>query len=149
MSPHRDLERLLLALEYADLASALYLAGGSDEAARLLAAAAEQQLGDLFRMIGPGLLDHGEELSELLRQLAQRYVAPRYELRSHALARAEQPMLARLGERAGTRAASARDATASFLRAVWYLLETMGLQAVAPLRLSEAIERSTIYAPEL
>ena len=146
MSPHQDLARLLLALEYADLASALYLAGGSDEAARLLAAAAEQELGELFQLIGPELLDKGDTLTPLLRQIAQRYVAPRYDLRSHASARADQPLLARLEDRQGADIAKARDATASFLRAAWYLLESMGLESVAPLRLHEAIDRSTIHA---
>jgi hypothetical protein len=149
MSPRRDLERLLLALEYADLAAALYLSGGSDEAARLLAAAAEQQLGDLFRLISPSLLDNDEEVAAMLRQIAKRYVAPRYELRSHAQARADQPVLARLDTGDGARAAEARNATASFLRAVWYLLESMGLQAMAPLRLNVVIDRSTIYSPDV
>lgn len=149
MNPRQDLDRLLLALEYADLAAALYLAGGSDEAARLLAAAAEQQLGDLFRLIGPDLIENGDELTALLRRIAQRYVAPRYQLRSHAQARGDQPLLARLDDGEGAQAAKARDATASFLRAAWYLLESMGLESVAPLRLHEAIERSTIYAPDL
>jgi len=38
MSTEHDLSKLAMALEYADLAAALYLAGGSDHAARLLAA---------------------------------------------------------------------------------------------------------------
>ena len=46
-----DLQRLSAALEYVDLAAGLYLAGGADHAARLLAAAAEQQLGDLVQLI--------------------------------------------------------------------------------------------------
>lgn len=146
MSPNPDLGRLGLALEYADLAAALYLAGGSDEAARLLAAAAEQQLGDLYRLLGEQV--QNDELQSLLCRVALRYAAPRYEMRSHAQARSSQQVLGRLDVIDRHPPAKAREATASFLRAVWYLLESMGLEAVTPQRLHQAIERSTIHASD-
>ncbi len=144
MLPNGDLARLSLALEYADLASALYLAGGSDEAARLLAAAAEQQLGDLYRLLGDQV--QSEALQDQLRRIALRYSAPSYEMRSHAQARGSQQALARLDGLALPQ--KARESTASFLRAAWFLLESMGLEVVAPQRLHQAIERSTIHADE-
>lgn len=144
MQPNTDLARLSLALEYADLAAALYLAGGSDEAARLLAAAAEQQLGDLYRLLGEQV--QSEALQDQLRRIALRYTAPSYEMRSHAQARDSQQALARLGSL--VLPLKARESTASFLRAAWYLLESMGLEAAAPQRLHQAIELSTIHAGE-
>lgn len=141
-----DLRRLSLALEYADLAAALYLAGGSDEAARLLAAAAEQHLGDLVQLLGEQVQD--DELQSLLRRIALRYNAPDYELRGHAQSRHGQLALAQLEAFDASAPAKARESTATFLRAVWYLLETMGLESVAPQRLNQAIDQSTIHASD-
>lgn len=146
MSTNPDLGSLSLALEYADLAAALYLAGGSDEAARLLAAAAEHQLGQLYRLLGEQV--QSDALQALLRHVASRYAAPRYEMRNHAQARSNQQALASLAPLDTSPGGKAREATASFLRAVWYLLESMGLEAVAPQRLHQAIERSTIHASQ-
>ena len=94
-----DLPKLARALEYVDLAAALYLAGGSDHAARLLAAAAEQLLGDLCRLLNEQ--EQNEELQALLRRVAERYAAPRFDARGHAQARGNQQALARAGEMGG------------------------------------------------
>lgn len=144
MTLQGDLPKLALALEYVDLGAALYLAGGSDYAARLLAAAGEQLLGDLARLLGEQ--EQTDALHELLQRVAERYAAPRVELRGHVQARGGQPALARAGEMGGLPAGEAREQTGAFLRAAWYLLESMGLEAAAPLRLQQAIELSTIHA---
>lgn len=141
-----DLPKLARALEYVDLAAALYLAGGSDHAARLLAAAAEQLLGDLCRLLNEQ--EQNEELHALLRRVAERYAAPRFDARGHAQARGNQQALARAGEMGGLAADEARQETAALLRAAWYLLESMGLEAVAPQRLEQAIDRSTIHGQD-
>ena len=138
-----DLSKLAMALEYADLAAALYLAGGSDHAARLLAAGAEQTLADLARLLGPHT--QSDEVQILLARVALRYQAPQIEPRGHAQARREQSTLGRLGE-AGPPEGEARRATAAYLRAAWYMLESMGLEAVVPLRLQRAVDQSTISA---
>ena len=74
-----DLQRLSAALEYVDLAAGLYLAGGADQAARLLAAAAEQQLGDLVRLIDApsATVDTRELLARVARAHRPAVVAPR------------------------------------------------------------------------
>ncbi|QPF75582.1 hypothetical protein G8A07_23475 [Roseateles sp. DAIF2] len=144
MNAQGDLPKLALALEYVDLGAALYLAGGSDHAARLLAAAAERLLGDLGRLLGEQ--EQTDELQALLQRVAERYAAPRFEARGHVQARGGQAALSRAGELAGLMADKARQETEAFLRASWYLLESMGLEAVAPQRLQEAIELSTIHA---
>jgi hypothetical protein len=144
MSAQGDLPRLALALEYVDIGSALYLAGGSDHAARLLSAAAEQLLGDLCRLLGEQ--EHSIELHALLQRVAERYAAPRFESSGHLQARAAQQALGRASEMGGLPASKARQETEAFLRAAWYLLESMGLEAVAPQRLQQAIEMSTIHA---
>ena len=68
-----DLPRLARALEYLDMASALYLAGGADHSAQLLAAAGERLLGDLARLIQSP--EHGHEVQQLLAKLTQQHVA--------------------------------------------------------------------------
>jgi hypothetical protein len=145
MSGNNDLPKLALALEYVDIAAALYLAGGSDQAARLLATAAEQLLGDLARLIGEQ--EPTDELQALLKRVALRYSAPRHDTDGHSQVRGGQPALARAGEMAALPAGEARLETAALLRACWYLLESMGLEAVAPQRLDQAIDRSTIHGP--
>ncbi|HEX2013383.1 MAG TPA: hypothetical protein VJN44_20810 [Roseateles sp.] len=144
MNPQGDLPKLALALEYVDLGAALYLAGGSDHAARLLAAAAERLLGDLCRLLGEQ--EQTDELQALLQRLAERYAAPRYEGGSHAQTRVSQSALSRAGEMGGLQADKARQETEALLRASWYLLESIGLEAAAPARLQEAIEVSTVHS---
>ena len=39
-----------------------------------------------------------------------------------------------------------RDETVAFLRAAWFMLEAMGLAALAPERLQQAIEHSTVFS---
>lgn len=139
-----DLPRLALALEYVDMGAALYLAGGSDHAARLLAAAAERLLGDLCRMLGEQ--EQTDELQALLQRLAERYAATRFDGPGHQQSRGGQSALARAGELGGLAHDKARQETEAFLRACFYLLESIGLEAAAPLRLREAIDLSTIHA---
>lgn len=143
MSTQADLPKLAMALEYADLSAALYLAGGSDHAARLLAAGAEQLLGDLARLLGEHT--HSDEVQTLLARIALRYQAPLIEPRGHAQARKDQVAVVRASELAGLPEGEARRATAAYLRAVWYTLESMGLESVIPTRLQKAVEQSTIY----
>ncbi|WP_077036574.1 hypothetical protein [Pelomonas sp. KK5] len=144
-SSNKDLPNLATALEYADLAAALYLAGGSDHAARLLAAAAEQVLGDLARLLGEQV--QTDEIQTLLARIALRYQAPAIEPRGSAQQRRSQFGLLRPSELGGQHEDEVRSATAAYLRASWYLLESMGLEAVIPNRLHQAIETSTIVAP--
>ncbi|MDN3922566.1 hypothetical protein [Roseateles violae] len=144
MSTQDDLPKLAMALEYADLAAALYLAGGSEHAARLLAAGAEQLLGDLARLLGGHVDD--DEVQSLLTRIALRYQAPLIEPRGHAQARQQQTAVQRAGELAGLPGGEARRATAAYLRACWFMLESMGLEAVIPLRLQRAVDHSTICA---
>lgn len=144
MSTQADLSKLAMALEYADLAAALYLAGGSDHAARLLAAGAEQVLGDLARLLGPNA--HSDEVQVLLARIALRYQAPTIEPRGHALARTDQASMAHSGEWVHAHEGEARRATAAYLRATWYMLESMGLEAVIPTRLQKAIDQSTMVS---
>lgn len=135
MSPNPDLLRLSAALEYVDLAAGLYLAGGADQAARLLAAAAEQQLGDLVRLIDApsATVDTRELLARVARAHRPAVVAPR-----EAPGRDwEAPPVAPDG---------VRDETVAFLRAAWFMLEAMGLAALAPERLQQAIETSTVFS---
>ena len=135
MSSNPDLLRLSAALEYVDLAAGLYLAGGADQAARLLAAAAEQQLGDLVRLIDApsATVDTRELLARVARAHRPAVVAPR-----EAPGRAwEAPPVAPDG---------VRDETVAFLRAAWFMLEAMGLAALAPERLQQAIENSTVFS---
>jgi len=146
MTLQGDLPKLALALEYVDLGAALYLAGGSDYAARLLAAAGEQLLGDLARLLGEQ--EQTEQLYGLLRRVAAHYNAPRVGIRGHAQARGVQLALARASEMGGLPGAEAREQTGALLRAAWYLLESMGLEAAAPQRLQQAIELSTIHGQE-
>ncbi|MCV2369859.1 hypothetical protein [Roseateles oligotrophus] len=145
MSTQADLSKLTMALEYADLAAGLYLSGGSDHAAQLLAAAAEQVLGDLARLLGPSA--HSDEVQALLAKIARRYKAPPLEPRS-VKAKPSGDNLAILGfAQPGDKGnEEIRDATAAYLRAAWYTLESMGLDAVVPLRLQKAVDQSTIYA---
>ena len=145
MKTNQDLPNLAIALEYSDLAAALYMAGGSDHAARLLAAGAEQVLGDLARMLGDHA--HSDEVQTLLARIALRYQAPAIEPRGHAQARRSQFAVMRANEMAGLQEDEVRSATVAYLRACWYLLESMGLEAVIPTRLQQAVESSTIFAP--
>ncbi len=128
-----DLQRLAAALEHVDLAAALFLAGGADQSARLLAAAAEQQLGDLVRLIdAPSVgLDARELLARMARAHRPAVVAPR-------------PLPERDWDEPLTSPDAVRDETVAYLRAAWFMLEAMGLAALAPQRLQEAIEQSTV-----
>ncbi|HEY0957080.1 MAG TPA: hypothetical protein VGE36_20165 [Roseateles sp.] len=134
MSSNPDLQRLSAALEYVDLAAGLYLAGGADQAARLLAAAAEQQLGDLVRLIDApsATVDTRELLARVARAHRPAVVAPR-----------EQPE--RDWDEHPTQTDAAREETVAFLRAAWFMLEAMGLAALAPERLQQAVDNSTVF----
>ncbi|CAM3680118.1 hypothetical protein [Roseateles saccharophilus] len=134
MSSNPDLQRLSAALEYVDLAAGLYLAGGADQAARLLAAAAEQQLGDLVRLIdAPSVtVDTRELLARVARAHRPAVVAPR-----------ESP--GRDWDAPPAAPDGVREETVAFLRAAWFMLEAMGLAALAPERLQQAIEHSTVF----
>lgn len=65
------------------------------------------------------------------------------EVSGHNQSRQLQAMLSRQETPEST---ELRQATSALLRASWYLLETMGLEPLAPSRLHQAIEKSTIYA---
>lgn len=137
-----DLPRLARALEYLDMASALYVGGGADHSAQLLAAAGERLLGDLARLIQSP--EHGHEVQQLLGRLTQAHVPSQVpEVAGHHPSRQLQAMLSRAETPEST---ELRQATSALLRASWYLLETMGLEPLAPSRLHQAIEKSTIYA---
>ncbi len=129
-----DLQRLSAALEYVDLAAGLYLAGGADQAARLLAAAAEQQLGDLVRLIDApsATVDTRELLARVARAHRPAVVAPREA--------PERDWDAPPASPDGT-----REETVAFLRASWFMLEAMGLASLAPERLQQAVEHSTVF----
>ena len=130
-----DLQRLSAALEYVDLAAGLYLAGGADHAARLLAAAAEQQLGDLVQLIDApsATVDTRELLARIARAHRPAVVAPR-----------DAP------ERSWGDGPVEPDATreeiVAYLRASWFMLEAMGLASLAPDRLQQAVEHSTVFS---
>lgn len=143
MSYEADLPKLALALEYADLAAALYMSGGSDHAARLLAAAAEQLLSDLARLLGPHV--EKDEVQTLLAKVALRHRSPVIEPRGHVQSRQDQAAIARAGDMANLPSSEARQSTAAYLRACWYTLEAMGLEAVVPARLERAVDHTTIY----
>lgn len=138
-----DLPRLARALEYLDMAAALYLAGGADHSAQLLAAAGERLLGDLARLIQSP--EHGAEVQQLLVRVTQQHaghgVPP--DVGGHVPSRQLQNMMSRQDS---PETAALRQATSALLRASWYLLETMGLEPLAPSRLHQSIEMSTIYA---
>jgi len=139
----QDLSKLALALEYVDLAAGHFLAGGSEHAARLLATAAETLLGDLAKLVNDET--HGTEVQDLLASIARAHV-PAALPAPHSQMRQQQQGLARAGRMGELPEDDARQATAALLRACWYLLESMGLEAVAPERLRQAIEISTIWA---
>lgn len=130
-----DLQRLSAALEYVDLAAGLYLAGGADQAARLLAAAAEQQLGDLVQLIDApsATVDMRELLARIARAHRPAVVAPRH---------APDRVLG--GEPVETDAT--REEIIAYLRAAWFMLEAMGLASLAPARLQEAVDHSTVLS---
>lgn len=130
-----DLQRLSAALEYVDLAAGLYLAGGADHAARLLAAAAEQQLGDLVQLIDApsATVDTRELLARIARAHRPAVVAPRQS--------PERPWNGEPVETDGT-----RDEIIAYLRAAWFMLEAMGLASLAPARLQEAVDNSTVLS---
>jgi hypothetical protein len=133
MSSTPDLQRLSAALEYADLAAGLYLAGGADQAARLLAAAAEQQLGDLVRLIdAPSeTVDTRELLARIARAHRPAVVAPR-------------DMPERTWDDGPVMADATREEIVAYLRAAWFMLEAMGLASLAPERLQQAVDNSTV-----
>jgi hypothetical protein len=135
MSTNPDLQRLSAALEYADLAAGLYLAGGADQAARLLAAAAEQQLGDLVRLIDApsATVDTRELLARIARAHRPAVVAPR------------QPQ-ERSWDDSPVELDGTRDEIVALLRAAWFMLEAMGLASLAPERLQQAVEHSTVFS---
>jgi hypothetical protein len=134
MSSNPDLQRLSAALEYVDLAAGLYLAGGADQAARLLAAAAEQQLGDLVRLIDApsATVDTRELLARIARAHRPAVVAPR---QASGRSWDDQPVPAD-----GT-----REEIVALLRASWFMLEAMGLASLAPERLQQAVDHSTVF----
>jgi hypothetical protein len=141
-----DLSKLTVALEYADMAAGLYLAGDSHHAARLLAAAAEEVLGELARLLGQHV--HADEMQMLLARIARRYQSPLTEPHSQTRLRNAQ-LQTRLAaasrdELPGLLPDDARMATAAYLRAAWYTLQSMGLDAVIPERLQKAVSQSTI-----
>ena len=134
MSSNPDLQRLSAALEYVDLAAGLYLAGGADQAARLLAAAAEQQLGDLVQLIDApsATVDMRELLARVARAHRPAVVAPR-----------QSP--GRGGDDETLLAVATREEIIPFLRAAWFMLEAMGLASLAPERLQQAVDHSTVF----
>jgi hypothetical protein len=136
MSSNPDLQRLSAALEYADLAAGLYLAGGADQAARLLAAAAEQQLGDLVRLIDApsATVDTRELLARIARAHRPAVVAPR------------QAQGDRSWEDSPVEVDGTRDEIVALLRAAWFMLEAMGLASLAPERLQQAVDHSTVFS---
>jgi NAD(P)-dependent dehydrogenase (short-subunit alcohol dehydrogenase family) len=144
MSTQADLSKLAIALEYADLGASLYLAGGSDHAAKLLAAAAEQVLGDLARLLGPSA--HNDEVQTLLAKIARRYKAAPLEQHNARPRKSEGLAVMGFVPASGNATEEVREATAAYLRAAWYTLESMGLDAIVPLRLQKAVDQSTIYA---
>jgi hypothetical protein len=134
MSSNPDLQRLSAALEYVDLAAGLYLAGGADQAARLLAAAAEQELGDLVRLIDApsATVDMRELLARIARAHRPAVVAPRAAPERDW---DDEPVLAD----------ATRDEIVAYLRAAWFMLEAMGLASLAPERLQQAVDNSTVF----
>ncbi|XHS78798.1 hypothetical protein ACFJGW_02190 [Burkholderiaceae bacterium UC74_6] len=145
MSLSPDLPKLVMALEYADLSAAHYLAGGSDHAARLLAAGAEALLGDLARMLAPYVEDD-DEIQALVTRVALEYESPMRIPRGHDLAKRENDALERASQMAGLSESEVRHATAALLRSCWYQLEALGLEALIPSRLQRAVDESTITA---
>lgn len=129
-----DLQRLSAALEYVDLAAGLYLAGGADQAARLLAAAAEQQLGDLVQLIDApsATVDTRELLARIARAHRPAVVAPR---QAPDRGLGAEPV----------EADATREEIVAYLRASWFMLEAMGLASLAPDRLQQAVEHSTVF----
>lgn len=133
MSEAQDIAKLSLAIEYVDVAAALYIAGGSDHAAQLLASAGELLLGDLGRMRQSK--QYQVELQQVLTRVVRQYrPAP-----STGMARTSQLPAVQQAHDSVT-----RSDTAALLRAAWYTLESMGLEAAAPPRLQKAIRLSTI-----
>ncbi len=130
-----DLQRLSAALEYVDLAAGLYLAGGADQAARLLAAAAEQQLGDLVRLIDApsATVDTRELLARVARAHRPAVVAPND---SPGQVWNDEP----------TQTDATREEIVAYLRAAWFMLEAMGLASLAPQRLQQAVDNSTVFS---
>ena len=144
-----DLSKLTVALEYVDMAAGLYLAGDSNHAARLLAAAAEEVLSDLARLLGNHV--HADEMQVLLARIARRYQSPVIELHSQTRMRNAQlqarSAAANPNELPDVPPDNARMAAAAYLRAAWYTLQSMGLDAVVPARLQKAVSQSTICTP--
>ena len=144
MTSSPDLPKLVMALEYADLAAALYLAGGSDHGARLLAAGAEALLGDLAKLLSPHADD--DEVQALVTRVALQYESPPKLPRGHSMIRREHEAIERASELAGFSEGEVRHATAALLRSCWYQLEAIGLEALIPTRLQRAVDESTITA---
>jgi hypothetical protein len=129
-----DLNRLATALEYADLGATLYLGGGSDHAARLLAAAAEQVLGEVVRLVdGPFATD---DTLELLKRIASSYQPKSTPPpATHRRLIPESPV----GED------PLRAEAEAYLRATWFMLESIGVGALAPPSLLQAVEKTTVF----
>jgi hypothetical protein len=136
MTPaHNDLSRLATALEYADLGASLYLDGGSDSAARLLAAAAEQVMGDVVRLVD--LAEAPENILTLLERVARGY-RPKS-------TRGYVPQQRPLGLAGPSQTDHLRHDTEAYLRAVWFMLEALGLASLAPDSLAQAVQKSTVF----
>ncbi|HEY4079872.1 MAG TPA: hypothetical protein VGM81_04180 [Burkholderiaceae bacterium] len=142
MNSSSDFPKLAMALEYADLAAALYLAGGSDHAARFLAAGAEALLADLAKMLAPHADD--ENVQALVMRVALGHESPAKLPRGYDVTRHEQTALTRASEMAGFSEHEIRHATAALLRSAWFQLESIGLEALIPSRLQRAVDESTI-----
>ena len=135
------------------MAAGLYLAGDSNHAARLLAAAAEEVLSDLARLLGTHV--HADEMQVLLARIAQRYQSPAIEAQGQTRSRNAQLQARSVAgnpdEPPDTLSDlppdNARLTTATYLRAAWYTLQSMGLDAVIPVRLQKAVAQSTISIP--
>lgn len=128
------------------MAAGLYLAGDRNHAARLLAAAAEEVLSDLARLLGNHV--HADEMQVLLARIARRYRSPVIE--PHSQTRLRNTRLqahsaaAHPEELPDVPPDNARTAAAAYLRAAWYTLQSMGLEGVIPARLQQAVSQSTI-----
>ncbi|MCH7344622.1 hypothetical protein LZ017_14670 [Pelomonas sp. CA6] len=123
------------------MAAALYLAGGADHSALLLATAGERLLGEVARLAQSAA---DEELEAMMANLPHYEPAP-VEVAGHARNRQLQSAMSLSGSSAPDTTA-VRQNTAALLRAAWYTLESTGLESLGPPRLQDAIERSTIYA---
>ena len=53
---------------------------------------------------------------------------------------------ARMWDEEPTQTDATRDEIVAYLRAAWFMLEAMGLAALAPERLQEAVDHSTVFS---